>query len=357
MKDKEYGVPEQKKFPLDTRAHVVSAVKFFNYVDPQYEKELARKLIKKIKEYNIKLTPSDQNRFYKYYTPDDYISHHGIIGMKWGVRRYQNVDGSYTSAGKSRYGVGDGESYHNFGTSKSSQDDSSSESSGKRKGLSKGQKIAIGVGISVAAAGIAYAAYSHAKKKAINSFIDNCKNVSMNEAARTEGPFAQRFYNTVAKGPSDKSKGLNEKIKKNIGTVKPDYDIPKSSKQSIKDRLNKKIKDNIGNVKPDYGIPKSSKTSFKDQLNQTIKDNLGSVKSGYEAERKKPKKQAVKQAVKDTVKKVKETEVEGDDWWKDKKYWETPVSGIFDKDIPVKVKEVDDFTQDLLKKNAKSLGL
>lgn len=65
-----YGVPEENKFPLDTRAHVLSAIKFFNWVKPQYERELARKIIAKIRQYNISsLTPSDQNRFYKYYTP------------------------------------------------------------------------------------------------------------------------------------------------------------------------------------------------------------------------------------------------------------------------------------------------
>lgn len=32
-----------------------------------------------------------------------YLIHHGIKGQKWGVRRYQNSDGSYTNAGKLRY--------------------------------------------------------------------------------------------------------------------------------------------------------------------------------------------------------------------------------------------------------------
>jgi len=34
----------------------------------------------------------------------EYLYHSGIQGMKWGVRRFQNPDGTWTEAGKARYG-------------------------------------------------------------------------------------------------------------------------------------------------------------------------------------------------------------------------------------------------------------
>ena len=70
LPDSEFGVPEERKFPLDTEAHVRSAIRFFNYVEPKYEAELARRIIAKMKKFNITdIHVSEKNRFSKYYHP------------------------------------------------------------------------------------------------------------------------------------------------------------------------------------------------------------------------------------------------------------------------------------------------
>ena len=37
------------------------------------------------------------------YKDEEYIEHHGVKGQRWGVRRYQNEDGTLNDEGKKRY--------------------------------------------------------------------------------------------------------------------------------------------------------------------------------------------------------------------------------------------------------------
>jgi len=72
---------------------------------------------------------------------DEYLMHWGILGMKWGRRRFQNQDGTLTSEGKVRYGSGTSPAKGQNGSKKSKKAQAKVEKSKAQK-MQEGRKRA-----------------------------------------------------------------------------------------------------------------------------------------------------------------------------------------------------------------------
>lgn len=70
----DYGLPDEKKYPMPDKKHVLLAIKFFNSTeDPEKQKILAANINKRIKDFNMEseVNVGDKNRFKKYWKPSN----------------------------------------------------------------------------------------------------------------------------------------------------------------------------------------------------------------------------------------------------------------------------------------------
>ena len=139
---------------------------------------------------------------------EQYLVHFGIKGQKWGVRRFQNEDRTWTEAGKERYGSG-GDSDRKSSTGGSSK-------SG-RKGLTEGQKKALktaAIVAGVAAAGVAaYASVKYVdavKTEAWNLTVEKGENALAR--ANEDTKFWEQAASTYAGMSQDKIKAGHDAV-------------------------------------------------------------------------------------------------------------------------------------------------
>ena len=152
-------------------------------------------------------------RMWQYnYSNSDYLQHYGILGMRWGIRRFQDKSGRLTAAGKKRYDDDTSNGSPEKKSSKTSKEvgDSFIE---KKLGikLSDKQKTAIKVGVGVAAVALAayggYRLYNSDVGKPLRDQVDL---------------FLNRFNEGYDRETFKRSGKLTEHAKKDLSTR--DYD-------------------------------------------------------------------------------------------------------------------------------------
>ena len=78
LPDSVFGIPQERKYPMPDEKHTRSAIKLFNHVDPKYEEQLAKAVIKNMKKYGIDGSVVGPNNRLRKYLPKDMIKESSI---------------------------------------------------------------------------------------------------------------------------------------------------------------------------------------------------------------------------------------------------------------------------------------
>ena len=74
LPDSVFGIPQERKYPMPDEKHTRSAIKLFNHVEPKYEEQLAKAVIKNMKKYGIDGSVVGPNNRLRKYLPKNMTS-------------------------------------------------------------------------------------------------------------------------------------------------------------------------------------------------------------------------------------------------------------------------------------------
>lgn len=285
------------------------------------------------------------------------LQHWGIKGQKWGVRRYQNSDGTLTAAGKKRY---------NKELAKLREEKKVLEN--KRKTQAKIDKLdAMRKEIDDIKSGKKPAAESG--KKSIKDMTDEELTNAINRA-RLEKDYrdthpevvtrGQRFINKLKDGAVDKSADLAINIghdyidkvaRDTLGLNKKD-DMSESEKlaQKLKDLKNQKEIDELNDSDYQKLKRESSMADFNKKIRESEKTKADAEKARVEADKAKSEADKAK-AKSEEDNRVYEGEVVGEGTSKANKTKSGPTVDVTVSNVPATVSDADKkYVDDFLKR-------
>lgn len=146
------------------------------------------------------------------------LQHFGIKGQKWGLRRFQEEDGTLTEVGKARYGVSSGDGKisgvaSKAASGKAKKEKSTDEKKQKRKDMIKKAAVGIGAAALVGASAVA-ASKAYKKSTGLRDELRGKARENSNEARWNRSIAASRARTAIDNSKLaryDQRRGLNDK--------------------------------------------------------------------------------------------------------------------------------------------------